>query len=966
MTRHITIKRFLPIIVLTSLIGLIDSPTLAQSGNQIITRTGNTEPNGNGTFSTFTAPLLNNAGQIAFGSTLNNTTGGGNDDVGIYRADGTTIDQIAREFFIPLGGATLTDLSDPHGINNAGQIVYTGTVDSLLISPASQVRVGSPGTTTIIAAEGGPASNGRGGTNGTFTGFHGIFPAINDTGQVAFLNVLNGTTGGASDNVALFRGSGGPITQLMREGQAAPDNDGALSVFLISQPPSFNNTGQFAITDAVTGTTNDEGIFRGSGGAIEQVARVNQTVPNGDGSFRFISGQPAFNDAGQASFIATLKDTAGGIADSSGVFREENGTTIQIARDNQTAPDSNGRFASFSNQTMNEAGQVAFQANLDDTAGGPGTGSDDSGIFRGTGGSVTQIVREGQSVPNVGASFSQFFRPALNNLGQTAFTAFVTGAEVTFANDHGLFIADGIDTVQIAREGQALGNRTVTSLALQTSTAEKGSTRSGINDAGQVAYSAILDNNDQAILLWTPPESHWTTGSGSWSTTSNWQQGITPKSLYDVFLDPVSGATITGMFGNEHVKSLSVGTTSGAQVVLNQGSGDLTSINGIVINARGKIHLSNKHVLNSPTLTNSGIVSGDGQINATFENTSSGEVRVSGGEHLIFTGSNKRNEGRIDVNGQDGLATLEFDEPLTNEVDTGVIISRGSTVLRFDGGLINEGGIGIAFSDTTFFGDIINDGEIFVSGDSDALFVDDVTNNIIMHVESGSTAVFFGDYSGLGVSGGGLVTMHGDLAPGSSPGISHFETSVIFGPSSNTDIEIEGPSATGPTQFDQIIGDQFIALDGDLNIFLDENYIPEFGDVFAIVTASTRYGEYDQINGMLPAGGDFAFAPVYDYQGNVGLSLITALTGDVDLDGSVDHADLDIFFANVGSSGDWSSGNLDGDGDIDLHDLELILRNLGRTIPFAIAQSLPSSVPEPTTLVLLSLGLLAGLRRRVA
>lgn len=156
-----------------------------------------------------------------------------------------------------------------------------------------------------------------------------------------------------------------------------------------------------------------------------------------------------------------------------------------------------------------------------------------------------------------------------------------------------------------------------------------------------------------------------------------------------------------------------------------------------------------------------------------------------------------------------------------------------------------------------------------------------------------------------------------------------------------------------------------VSLSGTLEIELQQGFVPSFGELFPVVTAATRdENVFDQINGVLPAGGDFALAPVYDHQGSTGLTLIAALPGDANLDGEVNGDDINIFFANNGTNGDWSQANLDGDSDVDLDDLEIILRNLGRTAVMQVPSSSPAAVPVPATATILGLGLFAFMRRR--
>jgi len=84
------------------------------------------------------------------------------------------------------------------------------------------------------------------------------------------------------------------------------------------------------------------------------------------------------------------------------------------------------------------------------------------------------------------------------------------------------------------------------------------------------------------------------------------------------------------------------------------------------------------------------------------------------------------------------------------------------------------------------------------------------------------------------------------------------------------------------------------------------------------------------------------------------------LPGDLDGDGFVGSADLDIVRANWGSTvtaGDLMMGDPSGDGTVGSADLDIVRANWGAT--------LGAAVPEPAALLLLAIGLVGVVLRRV-
>ena len=254
-------------------------------------------------------------------------------------------------------------------LNDAGQVGFNA--DLAGTSDGNGIFIGDGLTAPVqIAREGERAPSG----NGFYSSLGGS--ALNEAGQVAFFASLRDTSAGFFDGIGIFRGSAfGPTTEIVRRSQAAPDANGFFTGF---GGPVLNNTGQIAFSASLAGTASDfdddTGIFLSDDiTGLSQVVREGQAAPDGNGrfgNFVVLTNNTAINDAGQTVFSADLTDTAGGSRDHEGLFRGEGTTSItQIARAGQTTPGGNGVFDNFGAFGLSETGQVAFTAGLTDTNG---------------------------------------------------------------------------------------------------------------------------------------------------------------------------------------------------------------------------------------------------------------------------------------------------------------------------------------------------------------------------------------------------------------------------------------------------------------------------------------------------------------------------------------------------------------------------------------------------------------------
>jgi hypothetical protein len=143
---------------------------------------------------------------------------------------------------------------------------------------------------------------------------------------------------------------------------------------------------------------------------------------------------------------------------------------------------------------------VAFAATLSGVG-----GSSPAGIFRGDGeGALVPIVRTGQQAPDGDGTFESLEGFAINDAGQVAFRAYLTGGSGP-EDDHRLFLYDDDEgLVQLLRTGDPLLASTVLELNLATQGNQHLAAHRALNDRGRVAFSFVLDDFRSGLAIAVP------------------------------------------------------------------------------------------------------------------------------------------------------------------------------------------------------------------------------------------------------------------------------------------------------------------------------------------------------------------------------------------------------------------------------------------------------------------------------
>ncbi len=348
------------------------------------------------------------------------------------------------------------------------------------------------------------------------------------------------------------------------------------------------------------------------------------------------------------------------------------------------------------------------------------------------------------------------------------------------------------------------------------------------------------------------------------------------------------------------------------------------------------------HITNNGTFHKTATSGGLSLVNPSF--ASSGTVKVSAGT-LAITDCETLDGDQLEdgtwivesgatlgLDGGSSTRILENDATI-RLIGTGVFsnLPTGSTTDLFanDGTLSLEddaGGTGATFITS---GEYENNGTTNVSANS-TLSVGDFDNDGNMNINGTFThgAVEFfqrGTLSGTGTVNGNRIINQGTTSPGNSPGMLIIDGEFVNDTTGILDIELGG--LTPGLDHDVLMVTQDLTLDGTLLLSSTNEFMPQTGQSFDVITANNITGTFSEVLG---AG---------QYTILVGSNTVTVTVdcapGDNDCDGDVDLDDYKAFAEclngplDVPSTSCLQKFDLDADGDIDAQDFQVMQQFLG-------------------------------------
>jgi hypothetical protein len=181
---------------------------------QVAAQTGNPAPAG-GNYVGFGSPKLNDAGRVAFVSSLT----GGSSTAGVFFGTPGAVQPVALQGTAAPAGGNYSSFYFEPALNGAGQVAFRADLTGG--TSTSGLFIGVPGAVEAITLQGAAAPGG-----GDFSTFVGS-PILNRFGQFAFVATLAGAGVTTANDRGLYAGSVGALVKVVREGDLVDVDPGA-------------------------------------------------------------------------------------------------------------------------------------------------------------------------------------------------------------------------------------------------------------------------------------------------------------------------------------------------------------------------------------------------------------------------------------------------------------------------------------------------------------------------------------------------------------------------------------------------------------------------------------------------------------------------------------------------------------------------------------------------------------------
>jgi len=330
--------------------------------------------------------------------------------------------------------------------------------------------------------------------NGQMYLWPSIEASVNNAGQIAASVSLFNTSGGSSDNQAIYRidHDAGIIRKIVRKGDYLPDGQGqfagtAAQATQLFYNPLIANDGSVAFAAAINNgpVYGASGIYIGNGSEIREVVRTGDAMP-GNIPLNGFHGM----DYSSGGLLAFKGIVAGGPA----VYLYAENSIHKIADFNNTSADG-VHISNISNSVkVSDNGQVAFTAYF--------YASSKSGIFVGNVGALTKIALEGDIAPEGHGTFGPFLVTQISvdySMSENGLVAFESTLKKDGKTHEAIYFYDNGNLQEVASTFDTIDGSAVVHLDL---VGNNDAQAEAINEDGDVVLIFALADGRQGVAVW--------------------------------------------------------------------------------------------------------------------------------------------------------------------------------------------------------------------------------------------------------------------------------------------------------------------------------------------------------------------------------------------------------------------------------------------------------------------------------
>lgn len=499
---------------------------------------------GSAKLSTFSLPVINDDGRVAFTARMTGGKTNFTNDQAVYVLSAKNKLQIAARRGDTISGqkgVRFGELGAPM-VGDDGRVLFTARAAGGKLHGATALLGGKPGSVRLLTS-----------TGATLTGQARQIEEIqsvvmNPSGAFALQAVVTGEDGTPGAGRAMIFGAAGVPTGALRQGAPVTASGGLDGgAFAVIGRPCINPAGTIAFSGFVTegepslAEEADAGVFAVSGGAVGLAASESSNLADMPGVRAITFSEPSINAAGQVAHMSLIEGLD--------VTRENDVAVIAdgriVARLGQVLPIDGVRMGVLGAPLINAAGDVAFISTL---LGAPVTPGSDQALWAVLAdGRRFMIAREGAPVhPHADGAVVAIGPFAMSGSGHVVFSAEVAGDAGTRDVLASWDAQRGV--VVIAEGGMSLstaaGARTVASIDFMAGSGGEDGRPVAVSPLGVATFRASFTDGARGVYTATLPAAlsdvagaGGTPGADGRVTSADLQAFMSAYALGDVLAD---------------------------------------------------------------------------------------------------------------------------------------------------------------------------------------------------------------------------------------------------------------------------------------------------------------------------------------------------------------------------------------------------------------------------------------------